>query len=169
MAVSGEPYCTSAWNGLMLHLKHNSKYVFAINLAYMFIFLGKIFIACLNCTTYYLIVKYITKDIDAITSIWGPITMIAISTIITAHIFLCLFDEAVIATLHCLAIDLDLNEGKPKFGPPTFHQKIAKVYGEDFKTHEASANQYQQLHNNHNDQLFTAGGSTQPGAKNQMA
>ena len=121
MAISGDSYCTSAWNGFMLHLKHNAKFTFATSLAGMFIFMGKLMITCINCSVLYLIMKYILKDTDAVSSIWGPIALIGISTFITATIFLGLFDEATIATLHSLAIDMDLNEGKPKHGPPTFH------------------------------------------------
>lgn len=30
MAVSGESFCSSAWNGFILHLKHLAKFVFAL-------------------------------------------------------------------------------------------------------------------------------------------
>jgi hypothetical protein len=34
---------------------------------------------------------------------------------------LSLFDEAVVALMTCHAIDSDLHDGTPKYGPPTFH------------------------------------------------
>jgi len=108
MAVSGDSYCESAWNGFLLNLKHCAKFSFATMLASMFVFLGKLFITVLNCGTFFLIMKYGTKSIDHLSSMWGPIIIIAISTFVTAQIFLGLFDEATIATLHCLAIDMDL-------------------------------------------------------------
>jgi hypothetical protein len=141
MAVSGDSYCTSAWNGFLLHLKHNSKFTFATTLAWMFIYMGKFFITCVNCTTYYLIVKYGTKNLDDVQSIYAPIAIIGAASFVTAHIFLCLFDEATIATLHCLAIDMDLNNGKPKFGPPTFHEKIAKIYEDNDKVNDKTNHQ----------------------------
>ena len=113
MAVSGDSYCTSAWNGFLLNLKHCAKFNFATFLASMFVFMGKIMITALNCITFFIIMKYGTKSIDQVSNIWGPIVIIALSTFVTAQIFLGLFDEATIATLHCLAIDMDLNEGKP--------------------------------------------------------
>lgn len=33
MAISGENYCNSAWNGLLLNLKHLAKFVFATDMA----------------------------------------------------------------------------------------------------------------------------------------
>ena len=46
--------------------------------------------------------------------------------------FLGLFDEATLATLMSLAVDLDLNsdrnDNQPKYGPPSFHKKMAKIF-----------------------------------------
>lgn len=44
-----------------------------------------------------------------------------------ASMFLCVFDAAVIGMMSCAAIDMDLNDGFPKYGPPTFHDKIKKI------------------------------------------
>ena len=33
MAITGETYCTSAWNGFVINLKHNEEQYFAINSA----------------------------------------------------------------------------------------------------------------------------------------
>jgi len=41
-----------------------------------------------------------------------------------ANIFLSTFDDATNATIHCLAFDMELNDGIPQFGPPSFHKKI---------------------------------------------
>jgi len=156
MAVSGDSFCTSAWNGFMLNLRHGAKFYFGVFFANMFIQMGKIMITCLNCATFYLIMKYGTKSLDNVTSIWGPIVIIAISTFITAQIFLGLFDEATISTLHCLCIDLDLNDKQPKFGPPTFHEKLSKIYGEE---HVTKAVAYQQVHESHEQQQHHINGN----------
>jgi hypothetical protein len=65
-----------------------------------------------------------------------PIILIGFCSFIIANVFLGLFDEATIATLHCVAIDMDLNEGKPVFGPPTFHEKIEPILGESKRVYE---------------------------------
>ena len=40
MAVAGDSFCASAWNGFLLNLKHLAKFIFAIDIAGMFIFMG---------------------------------------------------------------------------------------------------------------------------------
>jgi hypothetical protein len=42
-----------------------------------------------------------------------------------------LFDEAIMATLHCFALDMDVNGNMPKWGPPTFHEKMKEILAED--------------------------------------
>mmetsp|Transcript_37007 Transcript_37007/g.56742 ORF Transcript_37007/g.56742 Transcript_37007/m.56742 type:complete len:138 (+) Transcript_37007:1621-2034(+) len=88
-------------------------------------------IVSLNCGFMYLSMTYIIGDATKVYSLAGPIVVVAFLTLITTAIFLGLFDEAVLATIHCLAIDMDLNNGKPEFGPPSFHQKILEIFGED--------------------------------------
>ena len=46
--------------------------------------LGKIALTVGNCISLWFIMKYVTKDMDEITSIWGPIIVVAIITFITA-------------------------------------------------------------------------------------
>jgi len=48
--------------------------------------------------------------------------LVGLITYMTASVFLGLFDTAVMALLTSLAIDID-NNGQPKYGPPTFHDK----------------------------------------------
>jgi len=42
-----------------------------------------------------------------------------------------LFDDAVIAILQCYATDTDLHNGYPKFGPKSYHEKLAVIHGKD--------------------------------------
>lgn len=120
MAVSGDSFCTSAWNGFLLQLKHALKFSWANFLASMFILIGKIAIVVINCFSLYMIMKNVTGDTEEVSSIISPVLVVGIVSYISASIFLGLFDEAVLAMMNCLAIDTDLN-GQPKFGPPTFH------------------------------------------------
>ena len=53
-----------------------------------------------------------------------------ILSLMVASVVMGQFDEAIIGTMMCVGIDMDLN-GRPIFGPPTFHQKIAEVYGDE--------------------------------------
>lgn len=123
MAVSGDNFCSSAWNGFLLNVKHTLKFGWANFLANMFIWIGKIAIVVLNVFSCYMIMKYITKDLGEISSPISPLAVVGVVTYISASIFLGLFDEAVLSMMTCLAIDIDLN-GEPKYGPPTFHDAL---------------------------------------------
>ena len=48
MAVSGDGFCKSAWNGFLLNMKHAMKFAFANFLAQGFILLGKLGIVVIN-------------------------------------------------------------------------------------------------------------------------
>lgn len=128
MAISGDPYCKSAWNGFLLNLKHLIKFYFADILASMFVFIGMLAICALNAGSCFLILKYGTKNADQLTSVWVPMVLIIIYTLITAELFIGFFHQAVTATLMCLAVDIELN-GQVKFGSPSFHEKMDSAYG----------------------------------------
>jgi hypothetical protein len=66
MAVSGEGFCSSAWNGFLLGVKHGTTFSFALFLAELLILVGKIGIVMLNCFSFFMIMKYGTKDLDDI-------------------------------------------------------------------------------------------------------
>lgn len=137
MAVSGDSFCTSAWNGFLLNIKHTLKFSWAHFLAGMFIFLGKVAITVLNVFSCYMMMKYVTKNIDQVSPI-PTCAIVGLITFISASTFLGLFDEAVLAMLTCLAIDCDLHEGEPKFGPPTFHDAL-EGFNSDEKKKDAIA------------------------------
>lgn len=99
MAVTGESFCTSAWNGFLLNMKHGAKFFFAVKLANMFISLGIISICCLNCAISWLSLKFIFQEAESMDSMLGVLpSLLACFTIslITAMTFLGLFDEAVL-------------------------------------------------------------------------
>jgi len=127
MAVSGDSFCSSAWSGFLLNLKHILKFAWANMLASIFVLIGKIGIVVLNCFSCYMIMKYVTKDLNEISSLAGPLSIVAVITYLAANVILGLFDEIVLALMTCLAIDSDLN-GDPKFGPPTFHDAVLNIY-----------------------------------------
>lgn len=131
MAISGDSFCTSAWNGFILNLKHLAKFIFALKIGSLFIFMGLVTITCANTGIGYLLMNYVFKVEAA--SIVPPLIAFAIISFIVACIFLGQFDEAVLATLVCFAVDSDLHDGEPKFGPKSYHEKLGKIYGYDPK------------------------------------
>lgn len=127
MAISGESFCTSAWEGFLLNIKHLLKFAFANFIAKIFTFLGKVGIVVGNLFSLYMIMKYVTEDTEEVSSLIGPFLVVGVVTYITASLFLGLFDTATMALMTSLAIDMDLHGGKPEWGPPTFHDGINKV------------------------------------------
>jgi solute carrier family 44 (choline transporter-like protein), member 2/4/5 len=133
MAVTGDNFCTSAWNGFLLNIKHMLKFSFANLIAKIFILLGKVAITVGNMFSLYEIMKY-RNDTEEVSSLLAPMIIVGGVSFMTASIFLGLFDTAVMALMTCLAIDMDMNDGSPKFGPPTFHDSVQKIDNE--KTEE---------------------------------
>lgn len=127
MAVSGENFTTSAWNGFLLNIKHLLQFSFANLIASVFMFIGKIGITVGNVFSLLFIMKTITKDSEEISSIFGPCLVVGLFTYFTASVFLGLFDTAVMSMMTSLAIDMDMNNGTPMFGPPTFHENVKKI------------------------------------------
>lgn len=129
IAVSGDNFCSSCWSGFLLNVKHMAKFAFANFLAKIFMTLGKIALCVGNTFSLLFIMKNITKDMEEITSVIGPVVVVCVVTYLTASLFLGMFDTAVMAILTCLALDMDLHGGEPRFGPPTFHEHYEKMKG----------------------------------------
>ena len=128
MSVSGESFCTSAWHGFLLNLKHLAKFVFALKIASLFIFMGIITITCVNTGIGYAFTIYVIKDGVDVNNIVPSLITFAVISLVEAVLFLGNFGEAVMATLVCFGIDVDLHDGEPKFGPKSYHDKLAHVY-----------------------------------------
>lgn len=61
-----------------------------------------------------------------------PLVAVVIFSFIVCQVFLGLFDDAIRAILMSLAVDMDLNGGSPKYGPPTFHEKLQEIFDDRF-------------------------------------
>ena len=129
MAVTGDGFCSSAWNGFLLNLKYCAKFYFAIQIAGMFVFMGILACTAANTGLGFLLMTYATKEAANMESVMGPLILIGFMTFVIACIFLGLFDEAVLATIHCYAVDADLNGGTPAFGPVSYHEKLSRIDG----------------------------------------
>lgn len=88
IAISGDSYCSGAWNGFILNLKHCVKLYFATTLASLFVFLGILACTAINTGSAYLLMKYAFKDNEEVSNVWGPLSFIMVSTFITALLFL---------------------------------------------------------------------------------
>lgn len=144
IAVSGDSFCTSAWNGFLLNLKFGLEFAWANFIASVFVLLGKVGITVLNVFCCFMIMKHVTGDLEEMESPAAPLAIVGVVTFISANIFLGLFDEAVLAMLVCLCVDKELNGGEAVHGPPTFHDSFEKgeksnkkVNDDDFEKNNA--------------------------------
>jgi solute carrier family 44 protein 1 (choline transporter-like protein)/choline transporter-like protein 2/4/5 len=132
-AITGDTYCHGAWGGFMLYLKHLVKFYFATYVASGFILLGMIGVVAANCGFCWVLMSIVFKTDVHMTSVWGPIATIGVVTFVIVCVFLGSFDDAVLATLMSLAVDLEINK-EVKGGSKSFHAKldaISKSLGED--------------------------------------
>lgn len=128
MAISGESFCMSAYHGILLQMKHAGKFIWGEYLAEAFIFIGKIGITVLNTMIIYIFMNQVTGSASKITSPYGPLVAVGLSTYAVVSIFLGLFDESVLAIMTCASADMDLHNGDPEWGPPTLTIVIEKLY-----------------------------------------
>lgn len=102
-------------------------FTFANLIAKVFILLGKVALTVVNCFMLVFIMKYITDVADHIDNVWPPIGVTALISFLCASLFLGIFENAVLALMTCLAVDMDLHDGVPQYGPATFHDGMAKI------------------------------------------
>ena len=95
-------------------------------MAKIFILLGKVAITAINMVSLYNIMSY-RGDLEEVSSLLAPMVLVGVITYMTASIFLGLFDKSVLSLMTCMAIDMDMSGGAPRFGPPTFHDSIGKI------------------------------------------
>lgn len=129
MSLSGKAFCSSAYNGLLLNMKHGAKFAFANYLAAMFILLGKVGLTMLNVFLTSLVMKSIAGSAAEVASPLGPLILCGVFTFLIVSVFLGLFDESVMAMLMCTAADMDLHGGDTTWGPETLQRAINEING----------------------------------------
>lgn len=143
MAVSGEPFCKSGWNGFILNLKYCAKFYFAQIIAAMFMSAGMFLTFAANMGIGVLMAKYVTTEEERITVSGGMLIVYLIFAFVSFTIpffVLGLFDEGVMAILMCYSIDSELHDGEVCFGPKTYHEKLAEIkFDEDEEEEDEKA------------------------------
>lgn len=71
--------------------------------------MGVLSVAAANIGIAYLLVHYITKEAQDVSSLVGPFTAFVLLSFLIPGVCLGNFDEAVIATMQCYAVDVDLH------------------------------------------------------------
>ena len=129
-AISGDSFCKSAWSGFMIALRHLIKFIFAARIASFIVFMGSMVIFFSTMGFTYGILTVAIKDLETVTKI----TMVVAAgfiAILANTMFLGLFDEAILATLQCVAIDMDFNGGHPKYGSSSFQANMQIILDRD--------------------------------------
>lgn len=119
-AVTGNNFCSCAWDGFFLNLKHAAAFGSAKFFATSLIFLGKAAVTALNVITCFFLIKAMQGEevnVDA------PMIVTGILTWFSAEVWLTIFDQAILGIMTSYAIDFDLNNGQPCRGPETFNNK----------------------------------------------
>ena len=62
----------------------------------------------------------------------GPTVFVLVFNWLICYITLGIFNEAIIASLMCLAIDMDLNNGSPQHGNKRFHDRFEEIMDAKF-------------------------------------
>ena len=125
IALTGDSFCTGALQTFLLKIRYLSAVAFSAWIAKVFMFMGKVAIIVGNCFSLKFIMTFITKDMEEISSLAGPMVVVALSTYIMASIFLGMFDETVNSMLTCVGIDTNANDGVPIYGPETFNNRLS--------------------------------------------
>merc|ERR1719272_2357118 len=89
MAISGDKYCTSAWSGFILNLRHIGKFYIAQTIGGFLVFVGILLISLLSTGIFYLMVMNSGEDLLLI------LMFVFVSSIVVSKVFLGLFDEAI--------------------------------------------------------------------------
>lgn len=120
---------------LLLQIKYVGTFSFANFFAKVFVFMGKVSITGANLYTCYALMKAFGNldegSANSVSSTLPIFLIVGAVTYLAASVFLSILETAVLSMLTSHAIDLDINNGEPKYGPPTFYDKIANKKDDD--------------------------------------
>ena len=123
MAITGDKLTTAGMNGLMINLKHTIKLYLTQSVGKQFISTGIFSVSLITFGVWYLLettIEYPESYFENDKTHLQLYGIIFGSYFFIGKVILGLFDEAVMAILHCVAIDMELNNGIPVHGSPTF-------------------------------------------------
>ena len=93
MAITGEGFCTAAWNGFLLNVKHAGAFANARFFAITLIFIGKAGVTMLNCMTFLGLMKAMDNKVGSTT---GPLIVVGLITWMSCEIWLGIFDSSIL-------------------------------------------------------------------------
>lgn len=111
MAISGNSFCSSGYNGILLQIKQSGKFIYGNYIADGFVLIGKVGLTVLNMFISWIFMKKVTGVNTHLTNPYGPLFIIGLTSYAIVYVFLGLFDEVVLAIMTCASADIELNDG----------------------------------------------------------
>lgn len=109
MAITGDSFMESAWNGFLCDLKYMAEFFFARDLGKFFIIIAKLSVVSLSLLAYWGFMAACGFKIIP----WFLWIFTGFFCLLIVYITLGLFMDAIISSLMCMAVDSDLNNGNP--------------------------------------------------------
>jgi len=121
MAVSGESFFPSCKKSLLLHIKHTLQFDKALTFTNFYLFMSKIALIIINLWITDMMLTFF-EDYNRISSWVNIYLVVGGFTWFVCDLFIGIFNQTLVALIMCLAIDLDLNQRRPKNGSPKIHK-----------------------------------------------
>jgi hypothetical protein len=133
VALTSNNFCASAWQAFCLILKNAARFAVVGSMGCIFLFLGKLFIACATALACYAALTYWEKPADQIASPYLPCLVALVIGYMIGSIYLSVFSFSADTILQCFLVDEELaakGTKRPESNrPPTmegFVQDISK-------------------------------------------
>jgi hypothetical protein len=156
IAITGDGFCMGAWKGFMCTIKHSLEYQSALIVTSVFINMCKLMICVINTITGLFVMYDITGSGFTVKEHFIPIAIVFCFSWMIGSLFLSVFMTVSQTLMMCLAVDMDLNDKRPEFGPVSFHEAVHTV-----KAHNKKSGGYVQKKGNDDDEdLLSSRGSS---------
>jgi len=131
IALTSESFCASAWHAFCLILKNAARFAIVGSMGFIFLFLGKLFIACATAAACFAALTYWDKPAEEIASPYFPCFVALVIGYVIGSIYLSVFSFAADTVLQCFLVDEELaakGTKRPESNrPPTMEGFVAEI------------------------------------------
>ena len=133
VALSSKNFCRSAFNAFMLIVKNALRFGFVHSIGAIFMFLGRLFIICVNALLCYVMLTRWEKYASQVSSPYFPCVVAGFIGYLIGAIYMSIFSFASDTILQCFLLDEELGacaKGRPASNrPPLMEDFISKADG----------------------------------------
>jgi hypothetical protein len=123
IAVTGDGFCEGAYNAFLLQVSHMGEFAWVLFLTKCVIFLGKVGCVALNIFILDAVLKPMMIG-NKTTSMIGPSIIVGLISWVISSIFMGMYETAADTMITCYAIDYEMHNKEPLFGPVTFQENL---------------------------------------------